>query len=233
MGMIRVLIADDQQILIEGITTLLNLEDDIQVVGQAKNGIEVLNFLQENSAPDVILMDIRMPEMNGVECTKQVGRLYPGIRVLILTTFDDDQYISEALSNGADGYLLKDLSAEKLTSAIRSVFVGNSVMDQIVSGRIAKHFQESPSHAVGQRLGRIKDMQGSLLHEREEQVLRLLAKGYSNSEIAEELFLSEGTVKNYISTLYEKIGIKGRTKLMRFAIEQGILESENASERKE
>lgn len=231
--MIRVLIADDQQILIEGITTLLNLEDDIQVVGQAKNGIEVLNFLQENSAPDVILMDIRMPEMNGVECTKQVGRLYPGIRVLILTTFDDDQYISEALSNGADGYLLKDLSAEKLTSAIRSVFVGNSVMDQIVSGRIAKHFQESPSHAVGQRLGRIKDMQGSLLHEREEQVLRLLAKGYSNSEIAEELFLSEGTVKNYISTLYEKIGIKGRTKLMRFAIEQGILESENASERKE
>lgn len=229
--MIRVLIADDQQILIEGITTLLNLEEDIQVVGQAKTGIEVLNFLQENPSPDVILMDIRMPEMNGVECTKKVSRLYPEIHVLILTTFDDDEYISKALSNGADGYLLKDLSAEKLTSAIRSVFVGNSVMDQIVTGRIAKHFQKNPKNAVDQRNGRIKDMQGSLLHEREEQVLRLLAKGYSNSEIAVELFLSEGTVKNYISTLYEKIGIKGRTKLMSFAIDQGILESENAPER--
>lgn len=221
--MIQVLVADDQQILIEGITTLLNLQEDIQVVGQAKNGVEVLDFLQKCPAPDLIIMDIRMPEMNGVVCTKEVKKLYPGVHVLILTTFDDDQFISEALLNGADGYLLKDLSTEKLTSAIRNVYAGNTVMDQTVTNRIAKRMVSSPVEQKETTIARIQDLQGHLLHEREEQVLRLLAKGYKNSEIAGQLFLSEGTVKNYISTLYEKFGIKGRTKLMRFAIDQGIL----------
>lgn len=230
--MIRVLVADDQQILREGISTLLNLEADIQVVGQVKNGVEVLNFLQEKPAPDVILMDIRMPEMNGVECTQQVSLLYPAVHVLILTTFDDDQFISQALLNGADGYLLKDLSTEKLTSAIRNVHAGNTVMDQTVSNRIAKQITSKAMNRQDQPSRRIQDIQGYQLHEREEQVLRLLAMGYKNSEIAVELFLSEGTVKNYISTLYEKFGIKGRTKLMRVAIEKGILESDCTRERK-
>lgn len=231
--MIRVLVADDQQILREGISTLLNLEADIQVVGQAKNGVEVLDFLQEKPAPDVILMDIRMPKMNGVECMKQVSRLYPAVHVLILTTFDDDQFISQALLNGADGYLLKDLSTEKLTSAIRNVHAGNTVMDQTVSNRIAKQITSKAMNRQDQPSRRIQDIQGYQLHEREEEVLRLLAMGYKNSEIAVELFLSEGTVKNYISTLYEKFGIKGRTKLMRVAIEKGILESDRTRERED
>lgn len=231
--MIRVLIADDQQILVEGLSTLLNLEEDIQVVGQAKNGLDALAYLKSHPTPDVILMDIRMPEMNGVECTREVRRLYPDVRVLVLTTFDDDEFISSALSNGANGYLLKDLSSEKLTSAIRNVHAGNTVMDQTVTNRIVQRIQLNPSPKNRREGSRIKDLNGHLLQEREEQVLLLLSKGYKNREIAEKLFLSEGTVKNYISVLYEKFGIKGRTKLMSYAIGQGILEQESREEGRE
>lgn len=225
--MIRVLVADDQQILVEGLSTLLNLEEDIAVIGTAKDGQEVLEFLDNNPAPDVILMDIRMPRMNGVVCTKEVRGRYPDVRVLMLTTFDDDEFIANALANGACGYLLKDLSSEKLTSAIRNAAAGNTVMDQYVTEKIIRQLQNQSVEKDMPKSVRITDIHGNLLHEREEQVLLLLAKGYKNAEIATTLFLSEGTVKNYISLLYEKFEIKGRTKLMSHVIGLGILENED------
>lgn len=224
--MIRVLVADDQQILVEGLSTLLNLEEDICVIGAVKNGEEVLSFLDANPAPDVILMDIRMPKMNGVVCTKEVRSRFPDVRVLVLTTFDDDEFIANALANGACGYLLKDLSSEKLTSAIRNAAAGNTVMDQYVTEKIIRQLKSQPDESEAKRKARITDIHGHLLQEREEQVLLLLAKGYKNAEIAKALFLSEGTVKNYISLLYEKFDIKGRTKLMSHVIALGILEKD-------
>lgn len=220
MNVIKVIVADDQLILAEGLCTLLNLEDDIEVVSLAANGLEVLAYLEENSSVDVILMDIRMPKMTGVECTKRISRLYPKIKVLILTTFDDDDYIHDALSSGAVGYMLKDLTAEKLTSAIRNVYYGNTVMHQKITEKILKGMNQTQ---IKSDVYHIKDLNGHILLEREEDVLYLIAKGYRNSEIASELYLSEGTVKNYISVLYEKFGIKGRTKLMTYALEHGIL----------
>ena len=136
MKKIKVLVADDQSILAEGLCTLLNMEEDIQVEGVAQNGIEVLNFLENGHDVDIILMDIRMPLMNGVDCTRKVTKTYPKVKVLILTTFDDDDYILDALNNGAVGYMLKDLTAEKLSSAIRNVYQGNTVMHQKITQKI-------------------------------------------------------------------------------------------------
>lgn len=220
MNVIKVIVADDQLILAEGLCTLLNLEQDIEVVGLAANGLEVLALLEVDSNIDVVLMDIRMPKMTGVECTKYISKLYPAIKVLILTTFDDDDYVHDALSSGAVGYMLKDLTAERLTSAIRNVYYGNTVMHQKITDKILKAMNETVSKSNEYH---IKDLNGHVLLEREEDVLCLLAKGYTNREIADELYLSEGTVKNYISLLYEKFGIKGRTKLMTYALEHGIL----------
>lgn len=198
----------------------MNLEKDIQVVGLAANGLEVLELLEKKHEVDVILMDIRMPQMTEVECTKHVTKLYPSIKVLILTTFDDDDYIHDALTSGAVGYMLKDLTSEKLTSAIRNVYYGNTVMHQKITDKIIKAMSET---TLKTNEGHIKDSHGYILLEREEDVLCLLAKGYTNREIADALFLSEGTVKNYISVLYDKFGIKGRTKLMTYALEQGFV----------
>ncbi len=146
-----------------------------------------------------------MPKMTGVECTKRISQRYPDIKVLILTTFDDDDYILEALNNGAVGYMLKDLTAEKLTFAIRNVYHGNTVMHQRITEKIVKGMNNMMPKSEEYH---IRDLNGHILLEREEEVLYLLAKGYRNSEIAQELYLSEGTVKNYISVLYENLQLK-------------------------
>lgn len=218
MCKIRVLVADDQKILSQGLCTLLSFEDDIDVIGSAGNGQEVLNIL-ENETVDVILMDIRMPVMNGVECTKIVSEKYPEIKILILTTYDDDEYIEQVIKNGASGYMLKDLTAEKLSAAVRDVHQGNTVMHQEITKKIISGISKSSSKPE-----QIKLENGENFSPRELSILKLLAKGLTNSEIASDLFLSEGTVKNYITTLYDKTNIKGRTKLMNYAIQSGLLE---------
>lgn len=218
MNKIKVLVADDQAILVEGLCTLLALEDDIKVVGMAENGQEVLSILESN-AVDVILMDIRMPIMNGVECTRIICKKYLNTKVLILTTFDDDEYIKQAMNNGASGYMLKDLTAEKLSSAIRNVYYGNTVMHQKITQRLVSDISKKRS-----TVDRIKTKNGELLTYRETEILKLLAQGLTNTEIANKLFLSEGTVKNYITLLYDKLDIKGRTKLMTYAIKCGVLD---------
>lgn len=218
MSKIKVIVADDQVIVAEGLCALLSVEDDIEVVGMVENGREVLEMLEGQKA-DVILMDIRMPVMNGVDCTKEVAEKFPDTKVLILTTFDDDEYISQAMNNGAAGYMLKDLTAEKLTAAVRNVYIGNTVMHSKITQKILNGITgRKESHMP------IRTKDGEVLTLREMEVLGLIARGKTNSEIADELFLSLGTVKNYITVLYDKLDIRGRTKLMTYAIDSGLFD---------
>jgi len=203
---IRVMVTDDQRLMREGLQTILSLEPDIAVVGLAENGKDALDQIL-SLQPDVVLMDIRMPIMDGVECTRLIKQLHPNVRVLILTTFDDDEYIIEALRNGASGYILKDLSGEKLVMAIHDAYRGDSVLQNGIAAKAISHIS-APSRMPPT---------GSLTY-REKDVLRLVGKGMSNTEIASNLFISEGTVKNYISNLYSKLELTDRTKLALYAI---------------
>ena len=217
MNKIRVIIADDQAIVAQGLGALLSVEDDMEVVKIVENGQKVMDELEKQPV-DVILMDIRMPVMNGVECTGHVCEKYPDTKVLILTTFDDDDYISKAIGNGASGYMLKDLTAEKLAAAVRNVHIGNTVLDQLITKKIVGN-----TGAIREKRRCIKTENGEVLTTREMDILRLVARGLNNKEIADALCLSLGTVKNYITTLYDKLGIKGRPKLMSFAIDKGLI----------
>ncbi len=214
---IKIMIADDQRLMREGLKTILELEEDMAVTGLAENGRDVLDKMAD-AQPDVILMDIRMPVMDGVECTGIVKQRYPGVKVLILTTFDDDGFIIEALKNGAAGYLLKDLSSEKLVGAIRDVYEGNSIMQPEIAAKLISRITGVKSSTADDPAGpEQKRPEG--LTDRERDVLRLVGKGLSNAEIAKNLFISEGTVKNYISNLYGKLEVNDRSKLTLYAIE--------------
>ena len=217
MNKIRVLIADDQAIVAQGLGALLSVEDDMEVVKIVDNGQKVLEELEKQPV-DVILMDIRMPVMNGVECAGHVTEKFPDTKVLILTTFDDDEYISKAIGNGASGYMLKDLTAEKLTAAVRNVHIGNSVMDHLITKKIVGN-----TGVIREKRKSIRTENGEVLTTREMDILKLVARGLNNTEIADALCLSLGTVKNYITALYDKLGIKGRPKLMSFAIDNGLM----------
>lgn len=217
MNKIKILVADDQSIVAEGLCALLSLDSEMEIIDRAENGQEALDVLEESEI-DVILMDIRMPVMNGVECTKIVKEKYPDTKVLILTTFDDDRFILDALDNGASGYLLKDLTAEKLSSAIKDVHQGNAVMHQKISQKILSGISREPKSS-----DIIKLENGELLTSREISILKLVGQGKTNDEISEILYLSTGTIKNYITSLYDKLNIKGRTKLMAFALDSGIV----------
>ncbi len=219
MNKIRVLIADDQAIVAQGLGALLSVEDDMEVVKIVDNGQKVLEELEKQPV-DVILMDIRMPVMNGVECTGHVCEKYPNTKVLILTTFDDDEYISKAIGNGASGYMLKDLTAEKkLTAAVRNVHIGNSVLDHFITKKILGNSSATRAKRIC-----IRAENGDALTTREMDILRHVAHGLNNTEISDALCLSLGTIKNYITALYDKLGIKGRPKLMSFAIDNGLME---------
>lgn len=217
MEKIKVIIADDQKILAQGLEMLLSLEEDIEVIGIVNNGQEVLDKMK-TTMPHVILMDIQMPVLNGVECTKLVLEKYPTVKILILTTFDDNEYIEQALHNGASGYMLKDLTAEKLSAAIRDVYHGNTVMDKKITEKIISNITKNNTSSISN----LVTDSGEALTPRETEILKLLAEGLTNQEIAAKLYLSEGTVKNYITVLYDKTVIKGRTKLMAYAIQLGL-----------
>lgn len=214
---IKVMITDDQRLMREGLKTILDLEQDLTVVQLAENGRDALDKIAD-AQPDVILMDIRMPVMDGVESTGIIKRQYPGIKVLILTTFDDDEFIIEALKNGAAGYILKDLSSEKLVRAIRDVYEGNSIMQPEIAAKVISYItgaiKEPIDNTVPSELRHIEE-----LTDRERDVLKLVGKGMSNKEIAKKLYISEGTVKNYISNLYGKLEVDDRSKLTLYAIE--------------
>ncbi|MDF2532467.1 MAG: two component transcriptional regulator, LuxR family [Clostridia bacterium] len=214
---IKVMIADDQRLMREGLKTILELEQDLTVVQLAENGRDALSKI-EDAEPDVMLMDIRMPVMDGVECTRIIKQQYPHIKVIILTTFDDDEFIIEALKNGAVGYLLKDLSSEKLVGAIRDAYNGNSIMQPEIAAKVIAHITGTVKEAVHNNEAlELKNTEE--LTSREKDVLQLVGKGMSNTEISKMLYISEGTVKNYISNLYAKLEVNDRSKLTLFAIE--------------
>lgn len=213
---IKIMIVDDQRLMREGLKTILELEEDLNVVKLAENGKDALDKIADVE-PDVILMDIRMPIMDGVECTKIIKQKYPSVKVLILTTFDDDEFIIDALINGAVGYILKDLSSEKLVEAIRDAYNGNSIMQPEVASKVIAHIagrtkesvQSNTSNEISTKLD---------LTDREKEILKLVGKGMSNKEISKTLYISEGTVKNYISNLYSKLEVDDRSKLTLYAI---------------
>lgn len=203
---IRVMLVDDQVLLREGLRTIIELNEDMTVIKEAGNGKEAIDFL-EKGACDVILMDIRMPGMNGIEATQKIKRIDPDVAILILTTFNEEELIVDALISGADGYILKDIDAKHLIGAVTDAYNGNFLMPGKVAAKLARRLAVSSDKG-----GEKTDGSGFGLSKREMDVARLISEGYTNQQIANALFLSEGTVKNYISEIYSKLGTSNRTK---------------------
>lgn len=214
-GVIRLLICDDQDIVCEGLRAMLAPISQIEVIGVAKNGIEAMDQVRRLH-PDLVLMDLKMPKMNGIQATKLICEQYPEVRVLVLTTYDADEWVINAIRNGASGYLLKDTPQEELVKAILNTAKGWNPIDPQVAGKILNHVAHQPaSKHQDQKLV-------SQLSDREREVLRLLADGMSNVDIAKSLFLSEGTIKNYVSAIFSKLGVTDRTQAAIFAIRAGL-----------
>jgi len=206
--MIRILLADDQSLVTNGLKALLSLENDLEVVGEARNGEEVLQKINPLQ-PDIILMDIRMPIMDGVATTKKISEYFPEIKVLMLTTFDDDEYVLQALQFGAKGYLLKDTPTEELARVIRAVNQGYSqlspgILQKLMSRVKPQLSSQMPNH-------------WEVLTPREKEILKLIATGASNKEIAERLYLSLGTVKNHVTNILRRLELRDRTQAALFA----------------
>jgi len=219
---IRVLLVDDQTLFVEGLKMVLaSKAEDIVLVGIAYNGREGLD-LALREKPDVVLMDIRMPVMDGVESTRLIREQLPDTRVLILTTFDDDEYVIEALKLGAVGYILKDIPPAELISAIRAVHEGGVLIALKVAAKIAEKLAGARNGGKGPPPESAPPLWLQELSPREQEVLRLLAGGYDNREIAASLFLAEQTVKNHVVALYDKMDVKDRVHAMRKAAEMGV-----------
>lgn len=212
--MIKVMIADDQELMRESLQILLSTKDDIQICGLAKDGEEVLQLVAKEQ-PDVILMDIRMPQMNGVQCTKQIKEHYPQIAVIVLTTFDDDEYIYDALKYGASSYLLKGVSLEELYQAIVTVAGGGGVIQPQVAIKAMRMFSDM---AKSQVESDISSADIEHLSMTEWKIIASVANGLSNKEIAGELSFTEGTVRNYISVILDKLALRDRTQLAIWAV---------------
>jgi len=214
--MIRVLICDDQEIVREGLQRIFSSDADIQVVGQANNGLEALEMIPETN-PDLVLMDLKMPVMNGILATRKIREQYPQVHVLVLTTFDDDEWLFDAIRAGAKGYLLKDRPRSELLNAIKGTVEGNSFVDPAVAGKLLGHIAQNIP-------GRQPTTIDVSLSEREKEVLQLLAQGLSNADIARQLFLSEGTVRNYTSAIFDKLGVADRTQAVVIALRYGLVD---------
>jgi DNA-binding NarL/FixJ family response regulator len=210
--MIHVLLVDDQSLIRQGLKALLELEADLQVVGEAENGqtaIQLIKTLQATSRlPDVVLMDVRMPVMDGVAATREITKRFAGTKILVLTTFDDDEYVAAALRHGAMGYLLKDTPSEELAAAIRAIHKGYT---QLAPGLVEKIIAKVPTASPA------PPPSWDDLTPREQDVLQLIAKGASNREIAQSLYISEGTVKNHVTNILTRLNLRDRTQAAIFA----------------
>lgn len=211
--MINIILADDQQIIREGIKMILSLYDDVRIIGEANDGKELL-YLLTNLNPDVILLDVRMPNINGVDATKIIKENYKNVKVLILTSFNDDNYIFDSLKNGADGYLLKDSNSDTLIDAIRTVYNGEMLLAPEVTKKVVTAFKSITIDNTCPN--REEEINSDLLTSREIDVARLISQGKSNKDICHILFLSEGTVKNYVSKILSKLNLNSRTELALF-----------------
>ncbi|UFQ17033.1 MULTISPECIES: response regulator [Streptomyces] len=217
---IRVLIADDQMMVREGFSVLLNAMPDIEVVGEAVNGREAIERVRE-LVPDVVLMDIRMPELNGIEATREIVASDDASKVLVLTTFDLDEYVYQALRAGASGFLLKDASARQLADGVRVVASGEALLAPTVTRRLITEFSrlaETPRLSAA-----VQAQQYGELTERETEVLVLIAQGLSNAEIASRLVVAESTIKTHVSRVLVKLGLRDRTQAAVFAYEARLV----------
>jgi DNA-binding NarL/FixJ family response regulator len=216
-SVVRVLIVDDQTVVREGLAAILSTDPEIEVVGLAADGGEALALVAE-ALPDVVLMDLKMPVLNGVQATQQIRRTHPHVQVLVLTTYAADDWIFDAIQAGASGYLLKDTRREELVTAIKGTAEGQSYLDPAIAGRV---MQQSVAPA---RAATTRERQIPPLTEREHEILVLLAKGFSNPEIAQRLHLARGTVRNYVSTILQKLDVSDRTQAAVEAIRRGLVD---------
>lgn len=213
--MINVLLCDDQEVVCQGLKAILSTADDLQVVGITNNGLEAVEWIADHPV-DVVLMDLKMPVMNGIHATKAIKERFPAVKVLVLTTYDADAWLFDAIRNGADGYLLKDTSRENLIEAIEEAHAGRTPVDSKVAGRLFDQLskQAFPGDTT----------LGQDLTEREREILKLISHGMTNADIAQKLFLSEGTVRNYVSVILEKLDVDDRTQAAVLALRFGLVE---------
>ncbi len=209
----KILICDDQAVIRDGLEMLLSLEKDFQIVGCARGGQEALELTAQKS-PDLVLMDLKMPGMNGIEATREMRKKFPRAKILVLTTYDDDEWLFDAIRAGASGYLLKDTPRQRIVEAIRGTLAGKTFVDPAVAGKLLQQVAGHPSQPAS--------LLAQKLTERELDVLRLLARGMTNAEIAAALYLSEGTVRNHISAILDKLGVSDRTQAAVLAIQHGL-----------
>ncbi len=214
---IRVVVVDDEALVRDGISLMLESEPDIEVVGHAATGVEAIDVTRE-TRPSVVLMDIRMPDMDGLEATARiVGEVDPSARVIILTTFDPDEYVYEALRAGASGFLLKDTPRHELAAAVRTVFEGGAMLSPTITSRLIGRFAQR-LEVDTKTLHRL-----DLLSDRERDVLVEIAHGHSNDEISERLYIAAATVKSHINRLFTKLGVRDRAQAVAFAYESGLI----------
>lgn len=213
--MIKVLIADDQELIRQSLQIVLNSKQDIEVSDVAANGQEVIQCIRKNK-PDIILMDIRMPKMDGVQCTKIIKENYPQIKIIILTTFDDDEYVFNALKYGASGYLLKGVSMDELSDVIRTVYSGRAMINPDIAAKVLRLFSQmaQTNYTIP-----VEEKDIRQLTKTEWRIIAQVEKGASNKEIADTLSLSEGTIRNYLSTILNKLNLRDRTQLAIWAVQ--------------
>jgi NarL family two-component system response regulator LiaR len=212
--MIHVLVCDDQAVVTDGLELILNADPEIQVVGTAHDGAEALLAIPQVK-PDLVLMDLKMPGMNGIQATREISQKYPTIKVLVLTTYGDDEWVFDAIRSGAAGYLLKGTPRQELIKAVKGTVIGQTHVDPAVAGKLLSHIAQNPSH---QETGVADE-----LSERELEILQLLAGGLTNAEIADRLYLTRGTVRNYVSAILAKLGVEDRTQAALIAVKHGLV----------
>lgn len=217
--MIQVIVVDDQAVVCDGLEMILGSDPQILVIGKVYDGDQAVELVAEKQ-PDLVLMDLKMPGMNGIQATQKIKRLYPRVKVLALTTYGDDEWVFDAIRAGADGYLLKDVKREELIHAVKDTVEGKTHVDPAVAGKLFQSVlrvsSPNPSHL------------SETLSDREVEILRLIAQGYTNAEIADRLYLTRGTVRNYVSSILEKLGVEDRTQAAILAIQAGLYPSSHA-----
>ncbi len=212
---IKVIICDDQDIVREGLKTILEADDEIRVIATAEDGEDLFRKIESAGVPDLVLMDMKMPVINGIQATRKLRSLHPKTKVLVLTTYDDDQWLVDAIRAGASGYLLKDTPRIDLIDAVKGTVIGQTYVDPSVAGKML-------AMAAG-TMPRPVESSTPDIRPRERQILLLIARGLSNADIAAELYLSEGTVRNYASALFNRIGVQDRTQAAIAALRYGII----------
>jgi DNA-binding NarL/FixJ family response regulator len=217
MSSIRVMLVDDQKIITAGLKMILDMEEDIRVIAEAQNGQDAAQLCKWE-CPDVILMDIKMPVMNGVEAVKIIKNDFPDVKIIMLTTFNDREFIFDAIKNGASGYILKETTPEEIVDIVRKVYSGGVIIEPQAAAQIVEEFSKMASEKKEFKL----DENIGKLSEREIEILKLIGNGKSNREISKELYISEGTVRNHITNILLKLDLRDRTQLAIYAIRNNI-----------